>query len=45
MRTLTDDEIERNIERLNMIPRKILGGLTPFEVFTGIRRSSQHGDV
>lgn len=37
MGTLTDDEIERDIERLNMTPRKILGGLTPFEVFTGKR--------
>ena len=37
MGTLTDAEIERNIERLNMTPRKILGGLTPFEVFTDKR--------
>lgn len=37
MGTLTDDQIERDIERLNMTPRKILGGLTPFEVFTGKR--------
>lgn len=37
MGTLTDAEIERDIERLNMTPRKILGGLTPYEAFTGKR--------
>jgi IS30 family transposase len=37
MGTLTDDEIDRHIERLNRTPRKILGGLTPYEVFTGKR--------
>lgn len=37
MGTLTDEEIERDIGRLNMTPRKILGGLTPYEVFTGKR--------
>lgn len=37
MGTLTEEEIERKIWRLNMMPRKILGGLTPFEAFTGKR--------
>lgn len=37
MGTLTEAEIEKRIWRLNMTPRKILGGLTPFEVFTGKR--------
>ncbi len=34
MATLTDKEIEGNILMLNLTPRKILGGLTPMEVFT-----------
>ena len=37
MTTLTDEEIEDNILMLNLTPRKILGGLTPMEVFTGRR--------
>lgn len=37
MATLTDEEIEDNILMLNLTPRKILGGLTPMEVFTGLR--------
>ena len=37
MATLTDEEIEDNILMLNLTPRKILGGLTPMEVFTGRR--------
>ena len=37
MGTLTDEEIEARILQLNCTPRKILGGLTPFEAFTGIR--------
>ncbi|MEZ5534095.1 MAG: IS30 family transposase [Thiolinea sp.] len=37
MATLTEAEIEKKIWRLNMTPRKILGGKTPFEVFTGKR--------
>ena len=37
MGLLTEAEIEDRIWRLNKTPRKILGGLTPFEVFTGKR--------
>jgi len=37
MSLLTEAEIEDRIWRLNRTPRKILGGLTPFEVFTGKR--------
>jgi len=37
MATLTDKEIEDNVFLLNMTPRKVLGGLTPLEVFTGKR--------
>jgi IS30 family transposase len=37
MATLTDTEIEGVILLLNMTPRKVLGGLTPLEVFTGRR--------
>lgn len=37
MATLSEIEIEERIWRLNMTPRKILGGLTPFEAFTGKR--------
>ena len=37
MGTLTDEEVERRIWHLNMTPRKKLGGLTPFEAFTGQR--------
>jgi len=40
MGTLSDEEIERKIEKLNNTPRKILGGMTPFEVFTGQRVAS-----
>ncbi|PHM69496.1 hypothetical protein [Xenorhabdus sp. KJ12.1] len=29
--------IQREIRHLNMMPRKVLGGLTPMEVFTGVR--------
>lgn len=35
MGKLTDDEIERRIFLLNFTPRKVLGGLTPFEVYMG----------
>ncbi|EDQ00315.1 IS30 family transposase [Shewanella benthica] len=35
MGKLTDDEIERRILLLNFTPRKVLGGLTPFEVYMG----------
>lgn len=35
--SLTDEEIEDRIFQLNCTPRKILGGLTPFEAFTGMR--------
>ena len=37
MATLTDKEIEDRSFLLNFTPRKVLGGLTPFEVFTGQR--------
>ena len=37
MATLTDEEIEARIIMLNFTPRKVLGGLTPFEAFTGKR--------
>ncbi len=37
MATLTDQEIEDRIFLLNLTPRKILGGLTPLEVFSGRR--------
>ena len=37
MATLSEAEIGERIRRLNMTPRKILGGLTPYEVFTGKR--------
>ena len=37
MATLTDEEIEDTILMLNLTPRKVLGGLTPMEVFTGRR--------
>ena len=37
MATLTDQEIEDRILLLNLTPRKVLGGLTPLEAFTGIR--------
>ena len=37
MGTLNEAEIEAKIWQLNMTPRKILGGLTPAEVFTGER--------
>ena len=37
MATLTDKEIENSIFLLNITPRKVLGGLTPLEVFTGKR--------
>jgi len=37
MATLTDKEIEDRILLLNLTPRKVLGGLTPFEAFTGMR--------
>jgi IS30 family transposase len=37
MATLTDKEIEGRILLLNLTPRKILGGLTPLEAFTGRR--------
>ena len=33
--TLSEEEIEREILCLNLTPRKVLGGLTPLEVFTG----------
>ncbi len=35
--TLTDEEIEGRILLLNLTPRKVLGGLTPLEAFTGMR--------
>jgi IS30 family transposase len=35
--SLTDDEIEDAILRLNFTPRNILNGLTAFEAFTGQR--------
>lgn len=34
---LTDEAVEDRIFQLNCTPRKILGGLTPFEAFTGMR--------
>ncbi len=37
MATLTDQEIEDKILLLNLTPRKVLGGLTPMEAFTGKR--------
>lgn len=37
MATLTDEDIEGRILLLNLTPRKVLGGLTPLEVFTGRR--------
>lgn len=37
MAQLTDEEIDEQILLLNMTPRKVLGGLTPFEAFTGQR--------
>lgn len=37
MGTLTEEEIDDRIFQLNLTPRKILGGLTPFEAFTGLR--------
>lgn len=37
MGTLTEEEIDDRVFQLNLTPRKILGGLTPFEAFTGIR--------
>lgn len=35
MATLTEKEIEDRIFLLNLTPRKVLGGRTPLEVFTG----------
>jgi IS30 family transposase len=35
--TLTDQEIADRVAILNLTPRKVLGGLTPIEVFTGKR--------
>ncbi|SQH77857.1 transposase (fragment) [Shewanella benthica] len=37
MATLTEQEIEDRILLLNLTPRKVLGGLTPFEDFTSKR--------
>jgi len=37
MATLTDEDIEGRILLLNLTPRKVLGDLTPLEVFTGWR--------
>jgi IS30 family transposase len=37
MATLTEKEINDRVLLLNITPRKILGGLTPFEFFTGVR--------
>ena len=37
MATLTEQEIEDRIFMLNFTPRKVLGGLTSFEVFTDTR--------
>jgi len=37
MATLTDQETGDGILLLNLTPRKVLGGLTPFEAFTGRR--------
>jgi len=37
MATLTEEEIEDRILFLNLTPRKVLGGLTPLEAFTGRR--------
>ena len=35
MGCLTEQEIAQRVFMLNFTPRKVLGGLTPFEVFTG----------
>jgi transposase, IS30 family len=35
MATLTDEDIEGKILLLNLTPKKVLGGLTPLEVYTG----------
>lgn len=35
--TLTDNEINERLIQLNFTPRKVLGGLTPFEAFIGKR--------
>lgn len=37
MATLTDEDIEGRILLMNLTSRKVLGGLTPLEVFTGRR--------
>ena len=37
MAVLSEEEISDNIFLLNATPRKVLGGLTPWEVFTGKR--------
>jgi len=37
MATLTDEQIRDSILLLHLTPRKVLGGLTPLEVFTGRR--------
>ena len=37
MATLAEQEIKDRILLLNLTPRKILGGLTPLEAFTGRR--------
>jgi IS30 family transposase len=37
MATLADELIKNLILLLNIAPRKVLGGLTPLEVFTGKR--------
>lgn len=37
MSKLTDREVDEQVLLLNLTPRKVLNGLTPFEVFTGSR--------
>ena len=37
MASLTEDEIRQQVLLLNLTPRKVLGGLTPYEAFTGKR--------
>ncbi|EDP99960.1 hypothetical protein KT99_16746 [Shewanella benthica KT99] len=45
MARLTEEEIENRILQLNLTPRKILGGLTPLEVFTGKRVALSAEDI
>ncbi|MBE8233611.1 MAG: IS30 family transposase [Endozoicomonadaceae bacterium] len=37
MGSLQDEEIDNRVFMLNCTPRKVLGGITPYEVFTGKR--------